>query len=72
MPEEYEEPLMYNLALRACSYYQVKPQPITERLAKAGLATIRQQNTQIPALTMPAAPGVRTGKAFNIYNADGY
>lgn len=72
MPDEYEEPIMYNLSLRVCSYYQVQPQPITEKLAKAGYNTIRQNNTEIPALTMPLAPGVRTGKAFNIYNADGY
>lgn len=72
MPEEYEEALMYNLALRVCSYYQVPPQPITLKLAKSSLNTIRQNNTQVPALTMPAAPGVRIGKAFNIYNADGH
>lgn len=72
MPEEYEEALMYNLALRACSFYQVDPIKETKQLAKAGLNTIRQNNTQVPTLTMPAAPGVRTGKAFNLYNADGY
>lgn len=72
MPEEYEEALMYNLALRVCSQYQVQPQEITARLAKAGLNNIRKNNTQVPRLIMPAAPGVRTGKAFNIYNPDGY
>lgn len=71
MPDEYEEPVMYNLALRVCSYYQVEPQAITMKLAKAGLATIRQNNTQVPTLSMPRAPGVRTGRAFNLYNADG-
>lgn len=72
MPEEYTEAVMYNLALRACSLYQVEPMPDTKRLAKAGLNTIRRNNTQVPALQMPAAPGVRTGKAFNLYNPDGY
>lgn len=72
MPIEYEEAVMYNLSLRVCSYYQVQPQPITMKLAKAGLNIIRKNNAQIPALTMPAAPGVRTGKAFNLFNADGY
>lgn len=71
MPDEYEEGVMYNLALRACSYYQVEPMTTTRQIAKSGLARIRQQNIQIPALSMPAAPGVRTGRAFNIYNADG-
>lgn len=72
MPEEYEEAIMYNLALRVCSMYQVPPIDETRRLAKAGLNNIRKNNTQVPALVMPAAPGVRTGKSFNIYNADGY
>lgn len=72
MPEEYEEALMYNLTLRVCSMYQVEPMPQTVRLAKSGLNIIRKNNTQVPQLTMPAAPGVRTGKSFNIYNPDGY
>lgn len=71
-PEEYEEAIMYNLTLRVCSQYQVEPMPQTRMLAKAGLNNIRKNNTQVPALTMPAAPGVRTGRAFNIYNPDGY
>lgn len=72
MPEEYEEAIMYNLALRVCSMYQVEPMDQTKRLAKAGLNNIRKNNTQVPKLTMPAAPGVRTGKAFNLYNPDSY
>lgn len=72
MPEEYEEAIMYNLALRAASYYQVTPLADTKALAKAGLNNIRKNNTQVPSLQMPAAPGVRTGKAFNLYNPDGY
>ena len=70
MPEEYEEAIMYNLALRVCSMYQVEPMDQTKRLAKAGLNNIRKNNTQIPSLSMPVAPGVRTGPAFNIYNPD--
>jgi hypothetical protein len=72
MPPEYEEALMYNLALRACSFYQVDPIKTTKAIAKSSLNVIRKANTQVPRLTMPAAPGVRTGRAFNIYNADGY
>lgn len=72
MPDEYEEPLMYNLALRVCSYYQAEPIAETKALAKAGLNTIRQNNTQVPQLTMPCVPGLRRGIGFNIYNPDGY
>lgn len=72
MPEEYEEAIMYNLAVRVCSMYQVQALGSTVALAKAGLNNIRKNNTQVPSLTMPVAPGVRTGKSFNIYNPDGY
>lgn len=72
MPEEYEEALMYNLALRACSFYQVDPIDATKRLAKAGLNTIRRNNTQVPRLQMPNAPGLKRGRAFSLYNPDGY
>lgn len=72
MPPEYEEALMYNLAIRVCSMFQVPPMDETRRLAKASLNTIRVANTQIPALIMPNVPGLRTGPAFNIWNADGY
>lgn len=72
MPDEYDEVLMYNLALRMCSYYQTDPQEETKRIAKAGMNTIRQNNTQIPTLNMPRVPGLRSGIAFSIYNPDGY
>lgn len=71
MPEEYEEALMYNLALRCCSMYQIQPMPDTKRFARAALNTIRVVNTQVPTLTMPNAPGLRVGPAFNLYNPDG-
>lgn len=72
LPEEYEEAIMYNLTLRVCSMYQVEPMAETRRLAKSGLNIIRKNNTQVPTLTMPVAPGLRGGRAFNIYNPDGY
>lgn len=72
MPPEYEEALMYNLALRCCSMYQIEPIGQTLRLAKSTLNTLRTANTQVPKLTMPNAPGVKVGKAFNIFNSEGY
>jgi len=70
MPEEYEEAIMYNLALRVCSMYQIEPMAQTRMLAKAGLNNIRKNNTQVPALQMPGAPGVRSSRAFSLYNPD--
>lgn len=72
MPEEYEEAIMYNLTLRVCSMYQVEPMPQTKMLAKSGLNIIRKNNTQVPTLSMPNAPGVRTGRGFSLWNPDGY
>lgn len=72
MPEEYEEAIMYNLTLRTCSFYQMEPTSQTVRLAKAGLNTIRKNNTQVPTLSMPNAPGVRNRGSFTLYNPDGY
>jgi len=70
MPEEYTEAVMYNLTLRVCSMYQVPPMPDTKALAKATLNYIRKNNTQVPALMMPGAPGVRSSRAFSLYNPD--
>lgn len=72
LPPEYDEAIHYNLTIRTCSLYQVQPMPDTKRLAKASLNTIKVVNTQIPALIMPNIPGLRQGRAFNIWNADGY
>ena len=70
MPPEYEEALHYNLTIRLCSAYTLPPNANTMKLAKASLNTLRQANTQVPRMNMP--PTLRRGKAFNIYNADGY
>ena len=67
---ESEEAIHYNLALRICSAYQIEAQASTVSLAKSALNTLRQANIQVPKLNMP--PTLRQGKAFNIYNADGY
>lgn len=66
---ESEEAIHYNLALRICSAYQIEAQDSTKALARSALNTLRQANIQVPSLIMP--PTLRTGKAFNIFNADG-
>lgn len=72
MPPEYKECLIMNLTLRLSAVYQIPSNDDTRRLAKTSLNTLRKNNTQIPALTMPARPGLRTGIGFNLYNPDGY
>lgn len=70
LPEEYEEAIHYNLAVRYCSGWTLPVRPVTQALAKAGRKLIQSNNAQIPELQMPA--GLRRGKAFSIYNPDGY
>ena len=70
MPEVYEEAIHYNLAMRLSSMYQLPPNNTTIALAKGALNTVRKSNAQVPRMIMP--PALNKGKAFNIYNADGF
>jgi hypothetical protein len=70
MPNEYSEAIHYNLALRICAMYKIPATDETKALARASLNTIRVANTQVPTMGMPAA--LVKGRAFNIFNADGY
>ncbi|MES1989055.1 MAG: hypothetical protein V4440_13695 [Pseudomonadota bacterium] len=70
MPEEYEEAIHYNLAIRLCSGYLIAAGDDTRRLAKASLNTIRAANTQVPTLGMPR--GLRRTNGFSLWNPDGY
>lgn len=70
LPEEYEEAIHYNLAIRMCSMWQRDVKSSTIALAKDSLNTIRKANIQIPTMRMPDS--LTLGPAFNIYNPDGY
>lgn len=70
LPDEYAEAVRYNLAIRICSAFGVDVKSSTVTLAKVALNTIKVANTQIPEMNMPAA--LRKGKAFSLYNPDGY
>lgn len=65
LPEEYLEPLMYNLAVRIRPAFQLPPDMTVTALAKASLNTIRRVNTQLPIVTMPDDLGGRG--AWNPY-----
>jgi len=54
MPDEYQEALMYNLAVRMFPMYGLPPNPAVVALAKGSLNTIRNINAQIPLLRMPS------------------
>jgi hypothetical protein len=71
LPEEYEEAIHYNLALRICSLYNIQANPSTGGLAKVALNTIKNANAQVPTLSLrPEYSGRSWG--FNIYAPDVY
>lgn len=55
LPPEYDELIVYNLAVRLRPAYEMPPDPTITQLAKAALNTIKNANTQMPRLRMPAA-----------------
>ncbi len=66
LPNEYYAALLYNLAVRLRSAYQLPPDPVTIGLAKAALAIIRGANTQIPRLVLPNE--INRGGVYNVYS----
>jgi uncharacterized MnhB-related membrane protein len=69
LPGEYQEALIYNLAMRVCVLYQLDLDAAIVALAKAALGTIRAANTQIPMLQMP--PQLGRGARYNVYSDQG-
>jgi hypothetical protein len=71
LPEEYQEALWTNLAIRLAAIYPgLQLPPVTVGLAKASLETIRMANTQIPRLNMP--PGMVRKGLYNIFSGTTY
>lgn len=66
LPPEFNEALVYNLACRIRTLYQLNPDPAVVGLAKAAMNTVRRANAQIARLKMPA--GVSRGGRFNIFS----
>lgn len=66
LPPEYLAALQWNLAVRLRSAWQMPPDPVAIGLAKDALTVIRNANTQIPRLRMPA--GLAKGGGYNIYS----
>jgi hypothetical protein len=70
MPEEYEEPIYYNLVVRIAAMYQKPLNPVHGKLAVMGMNVIRNSNTQISRLEMPSSLRRNAGNNFYIFNAD--
>lgn len=66
LPNEYQEALIYNLAIRLRTRYQMDLEPALLGLARSALSTVRMANTQIALLQMPAAIG--GGGRYNVYS----
>jgi hypothetical protein len=69
LPAEYQEALIYNLAIRVRALYQMPPDPVIIGLAKSALNTIRIANAQVPRLQMPL--GMSRGGRYNVYSDQG-
>ncbi|WP_242176580.1 hypothetical protein [Pseudomonas sp. MONT-RG-20F-20-E-7-02] len=66
LPAEYEEAIMYNLAGRLCSFYQIPiPQGVVQ-LAASALSTIRMANIQVGKMYMP--DNLVSGGTYNVYS----
>jgi hypothetical protein len=70
LPNEYQEALFYNLAVRLRATYQMPPDPTIMALARASLATLQAANAAIPLLSMP--DGLATLRNYNVYNDQSY
>lgn len=53
MPPEYEEPFVYNLAVRLCGMYGRSVPPEVVAIAKSSLSVLRRANAQVPLAKMP-------------------
>lgn len=59
LPPEYDEALLYNLAVRLAPSYQIQIMPEVRALATATLNTVRNSNAQVSLLRMPSnLPGM--------------
>lgn len=68
-PEEYEEALMLNLAVRLGPTYQIPAEPELKSQAKSARNMLAKANIEVPTLTMPA--GIRRRGSYNIYSDTG-
>jgi hypothetical protein len=69
LPAEYQEALIYNLAVRMRVLYQLEPDGALVALAKTALNTVRTANAQIPMLQIP--DGMSKGGRYNVYSDQG-
>lgn len=65
MPPEYQEAIMYNLALRLYPMYGLPVNPSVLALAKSSMNILEAANAQIPRLVMPQE--LRARGTYNIY-----
>ncbi len=63
LPPQYQEPILYGLALRLRTNFQLPPDPQLQMLANQALDALRLSNAQVPRLRMPT--GLRTGGGYN-------
>jgi hypothetical protein len=63
LPPEYEDALVYSMAVKLAMNYGSEPKPSHVASARAALQTIRVANLQIPPLRMPIAVASAAGSS---------
>jgi hypothetical protein len=66
MPPEYQDAIVWNLAVRLRAFYRKPPDPVTIELADDALRTIRAAYAQVPRIVMPR--GLSRRGSYNIYS----
>lgn len=72
LPAEYQDAIVWNLAVRLRPMFQLPPDPTTQQMAAATLATIRTANTQLPRARMPDDFRSIDQTRYNVYADESY
>jgi hypothetical protein len=70
LPPEYQEALLYSLAVRLRPVYGLPPDPSIIALATTAMNVIKNANAQIPKLLLPVT--LTRGSLYNIYGDQNY
>lgn len=69
-PPEYEEALIYNLAVRLAPEYEKEPSNTVTDLANKGLARVKNQNVKNDDVVALMDDALLVGETFNIYTGN--
>ena len=71
MPEGYEDAIMLALAVRMCPSYNRTVSPDTKAAAVKAMKAVKQANTTVPTLDLPAAVMGKSGGSYAAFMSGG-